>query len=52
MIMRRNRELEEAQGLTRQQKVEAWHAWYVSVIEEYARKYPHQWYNFYDFWAD
>lgn len=25
--------------------------WYLSRVEHYARKYPFQWFNFYDFWA-
>jgi predicted LPLAT superfamily acyltransferase len=24
--------------------------WYVSLLEGYCKKYPHQWYNFYDFY--
>jgi predicted LPLAT superfamily acyltransferase len=24
--------------------------WYVSLLEQYCKKYPHQWYNFFDFW--
>jgi predicted LPLAT superfamily acyltransferase len=23
---------------------------FVELLEEYARKYPYQWYNFYDYW--
>lgn len=25
---------------------------YVALLERMARKYPHQWYNFYDYWGD
>ncbi|MEE8409197.1 MAG: hypothetical protein V3T05_06310, partial [Myxococcota bacterium] len=26
--------------------------WYASRVEHYARTYPMQWFNFYDFWAE
>ncbi len=35
----------------REQALEAQVRWYASRLEDYARRFPYQWFNFYDFWA-
>lgn len=37
-------------GLPRDEAVRALMQDYVTRLEEWVRKYPHQWFNFYDFW--
>ncbi|MDP7112443.1 MAG: hypothetical protein QGH45_10780 [Myxococcota bacterium] len=34
----------------REDQVREWLEWYVERLEMYARRYPYQWYNFYEFW--
>lgn len=34
----------------REDQLREWLQWYVGRLEHYARRYPYQWYNFYDFW--
>jgi len=35
----------------RDEQVREWLGWYVERLEMYARRYPYQWYNFYEFWG-
>lgn len=37
---------------TRKEQLHTWVAAFAKRLEEYARRYPLQWYNFYDFWED
>ncbi len=37
---------------TRDQQLHQYVQKYVSVLEEYACRYPYNWYNFYDFWQE
>ncbi len=34
----------------REDQLREWLTWYVARLEHHARRYPYQWYNFYDFW--
>jgi len=38
--------------MTKQEKIEQYVRVYVKNLEEIVRKYPEQWFNYYDFWAD
>ena len=42
--------LPEPEGATRQERIQALADAYASALEAVVRRYPHQWYNFYDFW--
>lgn len=35
----------------RDEQIREWVQGYVRIVEDMARKYPYQWFNFYDFWA-
>ncbi len=35
----------------REQEYTAWAGRFAGALEEYVRKYPYQWYNFFDFWS-
>ncbi|MHB1565969.1 MAG: LpxL/LpxP family acyltransferase [Acidiferrobacter sp.] len=41
-----------APGEPRRQWIEALGRRYVTVLEQYCRRAPHNWFNFYDFWPD
>ena len=49
IVMRR---LEIPQEGTSAQRAKALAVSYVSILETMARRYPEQWYNFFDFWAE
>jgi len=34
----------------RQSRIEELAVWFISLLEKYCKIYPHQWYNFFDFW--
>ena len=42
--------LPEPAGVTRQERVQSLADAYASALEAVVRRYPDQWYNFYDFW--
>ena len=42
--------LPDPEGATRQERIQALADAYASRLEAVVRRYPHQWYNFYDFW--
>ena len=42
--------LPEPAGATKQERIQALADAYASTLEAVVRQYPHQWYNFYDFW--
>ena len=42
--------LPDPEGATRQERIQALADAYASLLEAVVRRYPHQWYNFYDFW--
>jgi len=42
--------LPEPGGATKQERIQALADAYASTLEAVVRRYPHQWYNFYDFW--
>ena len=42
--------LSTPEGVTRQERIQALADAYASLLEAVVRQYPHQWYNFYDFW--
>jgi predicted LPLAT superfamily acyltransferase len=46
------RRLEIPQEGTSAQRAKALAVSYVSILETMARRYPEQWYNFFDFWAE
>lgn len=41
---------EEEQHLPRRKQIEAYARHYVALLEEMVRKYPDQWFNYYNFW--
>ena len=41
---------EEEQHLPRRKQIEAYAQHYVALLEEMVRKYPDQWFNYYNFW--
>ena len=43
--------LPPAIGDTREERMRSLCAAYATLLEKRVRQYPHQWYNFYDFWA-
>lgn len=49
IVMRR---LDIPQEGTSAERAKALAASYVSILESMARRYPEQWYNFFDFWAE
>jgi predicted LPLAT superfamily acyltransferase len=46
------RQEEEGAGLSRREQVDAMTRSFVAVLERMVRRYPEQWFNFYDFWND
>lgn len=42
--------LSTPEAATRQERIQALADAYASLLEAVVRQYPHQWYNFYDFW--
>ncbi|MDR0941507.1 MAG: lipid A biosynthesis (KDO)2-(lauroyl)-lipid IVA acyltransferase [Bacteroidales bacterium] len=43
-------EIEQSETMNRQEKIAAYAKQYVAALESVLRKYPEQWFNYYDFW--
>ena len=38
--------------LRREQRIEQYVAAYAATLERTAKRYPYQWFNFFDYWGD
>ena len=42
--------LPEPEAASKQERIQSLARSYAAALEAVVRRYPHQWYNFYDFW--